>query len=110
MSVSFIGQPFVILNSAKHAFELLDKKSAIYSSRPTIPVGGELVGWSRSLALQPYGNSFREYRRLVFQFIGTKKNMERFVPLVESSTRDFIVELYEEPARRLKHIQKCVSS
>ncbi|KAI0637904.1 cytochrome P450 [Trametes polyzona] len=110
MSVSFLGQPYVILNSAKHAVELLEKKSSIYSSRPVIPVGGELVGWNRTLALLPYGNKFREYRRLIFQLIGSKKNMERFQPLVEEKTRDFIVELYQDPTDLLKHVRKAAGA
>ncbi|KAI0370176.1 cytochrome P450 [Pilatotrama ljubarskyi] len=110
VSVSFLGQPYVILNSAKHAVDMLEKKSSIYSSRPIIPVGGELVGWNRTLALLPYGNQFREYRRLIFQLIGSRKNMERFMPLVETKTRDFIVELYKEPTDLLKHVRKCAGA
>ncbi|KAI0824638.1 cytochrome P450 [Trametes gibbosa] len=110
VSVSFLGQPYIILNSSKHAVDMLEKKSSIYSSRPVIPVGGELVGWNRTLALLPYGNKFREYRRLIFQLIGSKKNMERFQPLIEDKTRDFIVELYKEPRSLIKHIQKSAGA
>ena len=85
---------------------MLEKKSSIYSSRPMIAVGGELVGWNRTLALLPYGNKFREYRRLIFQLIGSRKNMERFVPLVEAKTRAFVHELNQDPARLVKLIQK----
>ena len=101
-----LGQPYVILNSAKHAVDMLEKKSSIYSSRPVIPVGGELVGWNRTLALLPYGNTFREYRRMIFQLIGSRKNMERFAPLIDSKTRDFVTEVYREPEDLLKHIRK----
>ncbi|RDX53247.1 cytochrome P450 [Lentinus brumalis] len=110
VSVSMLGHPYVILNSAKHAVDMLEKKSSIYSSRPTIPVGGELVGWNRTLALLPYGNQFREYRRLLSQLIGTRKNMERFVPLVEDKTRAFVYELYKEPTDLLKHIRKSAGA
>ena len=96
----------IIVNSYKTAIEMLDKKSSIYSSRPIIPVGGELVGWNRTLALLPYGNTFREYRRMIFQLIGSRKNMERFAPLIDSKTRDFVTEVYREPEDLLKHIRK----
>ncbi|EIW61897.1 cytochrome P450 [Trametes versicolor FP-101664 SS1] len=110
VSVTFLGQPYIILNSAKHALDMLEKKSSIYSSRPIIPVGGELVGWNRTLALLPYGNKFREYRRLIFQLIGSKKNMERFIPLVEEKTRDFVVEVYQQPTELLKHVRKSAGA
>ncbi|EJF64522.1 cytochrome P450 [Dichomitus squalens LYAD-421 SS1] len=108
VSVTILGQPYVILNSEKHAKEMLEKKSSIYSSRPVIAFGSELVGWKRILVLQPYGNTFREHRRMIFQLIGSKKNMARFVPLVDAKTRDFITEVYREPESLLKHIRKYV--
>ncbi|KAI0751469.1 cytochrome P450 [Daedaleopsis nitida] len=110
VSVSFLGQPYVILNSVKHAGDMLDKKSSIYSSRPIIPVGGELVGWNRSLALLPYGNMFREYRRMISQLIGSKKSMERFYPLLDTCTRDFVSEVYQEPNELLKHIRRSAGA
>ncbi|KAH9927106.1 cytochrome P450 [Epithele typhae] len=109
-SVSMLGNTYVILNSSKHAFALLDKKSAIYSSRPTIPMGGELVGWNRTLVLLPYGNNFREYRRLIFQLIGSRKNMERFQPIVDNATRDFVLDLAQTPEKLVKHIQNCAGA
>jgi len=51
VSVSVFGQQMVILNSAQTAIEMLDKKSLIYSDRPIIPMGGELVGWKKLLVL-----------------------------------------------------------
>ncbi|TBU32655.1 cytochrome P450 [Dichomitus squalens] len=110
VSVTILGQPYVILNSEKHPKEMLEKKSSIYSSRPVIAFGGELVGWKRILVLQPYGNTFREHRRMIFQLIGSKKNMARFVPLVDAKTRDFITEVYREPESLLKHIRKCAGA
>ena len=107
VSVSIFGQPYVILNSAKNAIDLLDKKSAIYSCRPIVPVGGELVGWNRALVvLLPYGNMFREYRRMMAQLIGSRKNTENFFPLLDTCTRAFIFEVYKNPDELLKHIRK----
>jgi hypothetical protein len=41
-SVTVLGRPLIILNSAKVAMDMLDKKSAKYSDRPVMPMGGEL--------------------------------------------------------------------
>lgn len=38
MSVNALGQPIVILNSAKIARDLLEKRGALYSDRPLIPM------------------------------------------------------------------------
>lgn len=37
MYASMLGQDMIIVNSVEIATELLDKKSKIYSDRPTIP-------------------------------------------------------------------------
>lgn len=41
-SVSVLGTTIVILNDAQLAFDMLDKKSLIYSSRPVVTFGGEM--------------------------------------------------------------------
>lgn len=40
--VENLGQPLIFINTYKAAFELLDKKSSIYSDRPRLPMLGEL--------------------------------------------------------------------
>ncbi|KAI0086252.1 cytochrome P450 [Irpex rosettiformis] len=75
--LNVLGQPTVILNSAKQATSLLDKKSSIYSDRPVLQMGGELVGWNNSLAMMHQGHRLREYRRYIHQSIGSKTSMEK---------------------------------
>ena len=41
-SVTTFGQTLVILNDQSIAFELLEKRSSIYSSRPRFVFGGEM--------------------------------------------------------------------
>lgn len=41
-SVNLLGQPMVILNSAKAAVDLLERRSEIYSDRPSLVMAGEL--------------------------------------------------------------------
>lgn len=40
--LSVFGQKMMIISDGKLAIEMLDKKSVKYSSRPTLPMGGEL--------------------------------------------------------------------
>jgi hypothetical protein len=42
VSVTVLGRSLIILNSAEIAVDMLDKKSAKYSDRPVLPMGGEL--------------------------------------------------------------------
>ncbi|GJE86539.1 cytochrome P450 [Phanerochaete sordida] len=108
--LSLLGQPMVVLNSAKHAVALLDKRSNIYSDRPVLTMGGELVGWNKILALVPYGERFREYRRFMAKLVGTKTQMERHLPLVEHETRNFLRRILRHPDNVAANIRKTAGA
>ncbi|KAJ6466567.1 cytochrome P450 [Mycena vitilis] len=63
---SAFGDHLVILNSLKVATDLLDKRARIYSDRPSIAMI-PLLGWDFSFGLMPYGEKWRQYRRLFHQ-------------------------------------------
>lgn len=44
--MTVLGRPLIILNSAKMAVDMLEKKSSKYSDRPILPMGGELGTFS----------------------------------------------------------------
>ncbi|KAJ6598116.1 cytochrome P450 [Mycena vulgaris] len=60
------GEHILIVNSAKTAAELLDKRASIYSERPHIPMV-PLMGWDFAFSLMPHTNKWRQYRRLFHQ-------------------------------------------
>ncbi|TFK29251.1 cytochrome P450 [Coprinopsis marcescibilis] len=109
-SVTVLGQPLVILNSVKTACDMLDKKSAIYSDRPVLQMGGELVGWKNTLVLIPYGDRFRRFRKLFHQLIGSPFAMKRFAPVEEFETRRFIRRLVAKPDDLSGHIRWAVGA
>ena len=41
-SVSAFGSHIIIINDLEVAYDLLDARSAVYSSRPTLTFGGEM--------------------------------------------------------------------
>ncbi|KZT07386.1 cytochrome P450 [Laetiporus sulphureus 93-53] len=62
-----LGRPVIIINSAEVARDLLDKRSSVYSDRPHLVMACDLVGYSETFALKPYGEEFRRQRKLVRQ-------------------------------------------
>ncbi|EMD32352.1 hypothetical protein CERSUDRAFT_161722, partial [Gelatoporia subvermispora B] len=110
MSVNLLGQTMVILNSPKLAFNMLDKKSSIYSDHPTLTMGGELTGWDRTLALFRYGNVFHETRRLLSQLIGSRKHLEKFHGHLETETRKFLYRLMRHPDNVGKQVRKTAGA
>ncbi|KAL0575999.1 hypothetical protein V5O48_005966, partial [Marasmius crinis-equi] len=109
-SVTVLGQTIVVLNSATTAVEMLDKHGSIYSDRPIIPMGGELVGWKNTLVLVPYGERFRNYRRLAHQLFGNASLMKGFHPIEELETHRFLKRLLAHPDQFSDHIRKTAGA
>jgi len=88
----------------------LDKKGAIYSDRPVLEMGGELVGYGQTLVLLRYGQRFRTYRKHFSQYIGAPKPIQQLYPLVENETTHFLRRTLANPDDLLKHLRKYVLS
>ncbi|KAF8961871.1 cytochrome P450 [Flammula alnicola] len=110
VSVSVFGQQMIILNSAKTAIEMQDKKSSIYSDRPVMQMGGELVGWKNTLVLIPYGDRFRNYRKLFHQTIGSHAAMSQFHPVEEVETNRFLKRVLTNPDDLVAHVRKTAGA
>ncbi|KUI57327.1 O-methylsterigmatocystin oxidoreductase [Cytospora mali] len=104
-SVTVFGTTIVVLHSPELAVELLDKRSAIYSSRPRLVFGGEMCGWEYLVATQFYDDRLRTYRRLMHNTIGSKASAARFNALQEVEVHRFLLRLLEQPAGLLGHIR-----
>ncbi|KAJ7488270.1 cytochrome P450 [Mycena latifolia] len=109
-SVTVFGRQMTIINSVKDAMALLDKKSAISSDRAIVPMGGELAGWKTTLGLIPYGDRFRNYRRLTHSLFGTRATLANFEPLEELETHRFLQRILEEPEDLQEHIRKTAGA
>ena len=107
-SITVLGQPFVILNSVEIAIDMLDKKSSIYSDRPTLQMAGELIGWKNSTVLLPYGDRFRRSRRLFHRVIGNTAAIKKFLPLEEFETHRFLRRVLAKPTDLQAHIRWCI--
>ena len=56
MYLNALGQPIIIFNSLKPAFELLDRRAHIYSDRPRSIVAHEILCGGRFIGLMQYGH------------------------------------------------------
>ncbi|EMD33615.1 hypothetical protein CERSUDRAFT_159814 [Gelatoporia subvermispora B] len=104
VSLRFFGQTIVIINSPQVAFEMLDKKSSIYSDRPQSPIA-DLAGWTRGLLFTPYGSRFRDYRRAFSQAIGTRKHVKRYSALIEGETHKCMQRILRAPEKLEDHVR-----
>ncbi|CAE6421006.1 unnamed protein product [Rhizoctonia solani] len=69
-----LGQKILVLNSAEAASDLLDKRSTIYSDRPSIPMltDPSLMNWSRAVSLAKYSELWRSYRRILNNWLNKR--------------------------------------
>jgi len=109
MHLSVIGQSFIILSSRKAIDDLLEKRGAIYSDRPIVPMAGDLAGYGQYVAMFPYGPRHREGRKL---FLGTlnPRNAPRLQAVQEETVASFVAKLAEDPSNFLLHIRWLVAS
>ncbi|KAG6868405.1 hypothetical protein C0993_003642, partial [Termitomyces sp. T159_Od127] len=104
-SVRIFGQTLVILNSAKIANEMLDKKGPIYSDRPILQMAGNLVGWKNTLILLPYGDRFRRFRRWFHGIMGSRASVQQFSHIEELQTHKFLQRVLKNPVGLADHVR-----
>jgi hypothetical protein len=105
VSVKLMGRAMIIINSAK-VLEELEKKSSIYSDRPRLEMAGELVGYSKTLVLIPYGPRFRNYRRHFARLMGSTVAIQQFLPMQMSETCRFLKRVLSKPDNLTANLRK----
>ncbi|KAK0222302.1 cytochrome P450 [Armillaria fumosa] len=109
-SLSVFGQSFIVLNSYRSAYALLDKRSVIYSERPNLVMAGELMGWNDIIGLAPYGETFRAHRKLLHSVLGSKSTIRTFYPMEEQEALTLMKRLLDSPEKLHSHISQDVAA
>ncbi|KAI0698605.1 CyP450 monooxygenase [Cytidiella melzeri] len=65
--IQVLSTPMLIVSSVDVAFDLMEKRSSIYSDRAKSAID-ELTGWEFNVAVMPYGPLWRSIRRNFHQF------------------------------------------
>ncbi|KAG6917741.1 hypothetical protein DXG01_001279 [Tephrocybe rancida] len=109
-SVTVFGQPIIVLNSVKVAQEMLTEKGAIYSDRPQVSMGGEMIGWKNALPLMRYGKTFQHYRRMFHRLFGTHDAMKVFHKTEALSVQRFLRDILQAPHDFVPHLKKHIGT
>ncbi|KAF8984058.1 cytochrome P450 [Cyathus striatus] len=94
-----IGVRFISLGSVRAAEDLLTKRSTIYSSRYS-----KSMGWGFQFATMPYGEKWRERRRLFQKHFPTGRH-DNYRPLLKHLIRILQLGLIEQPETFYERIQ-----
>ncbi|KLO08857.1 cytochrome P450 [Schizopora paradoxa] len=103
--VENIGKPLLILNSYEVASELLDNRSAIYSSRPNLIMAMELQGWAWVTSMLPYCEKLRQHRAYLHRFFQTPEALNYF-ELQERETCVMLNGLLHSPEKYADHVRR----
>ncbi|KAI1826284.1 cytochrome protein [Xylaria intraflava] len=103
-SVTVLGTTIVILNSSELAVELLDRKSAVYSSRPRLPFA-DITGLGSAMPMLPYNKMLRYQRKLIYTFIGSPAAATTYIDVQEKEAHRFLLRVLQRPESFLDHIR-----
>ncbi|KAJ7607861.1 cytochrome P450 [Roridomyces roridus] len=107
--VDIAGRSIVILSSLEAAVNLLDKRSAIYSDRPRLPMVNELMGWDSNFCM-PVDTSFSRIRRRLFHSVFHAEASREFRPEQLSTIHRLLLRLLHEPEDIMAHFRHMTGS
>ncbi|KAF5346774.1 hypothetical protein D9756_010418 [Leucocoprinus leucothites] len=102
------GQSMVVLNDVQMARDLLEKRSALYSSRPHLNMLMDVMDINYMFSVMPYGEEWRNYRRLFQQYFSPKtlhRDQEKMMDFVR---KGLLPNMYQLPQDSLQHIKDCI--
>ncbi|WQF76450.1 Putative cytochrome P450 [Colletotrichum destructivum] len=101
--------PTIVLGSAQAAWDLLEKRGAVFSSRPRFIVGGELLSGGMRGLMAPYSPFWRRWRKLLHGgFMQRRSETYRPVQCLES--RVLMHELLASPGDFRRHLERYAAS
>ncbi|KAB5566218.1 cytochrome P450 [Coniochaeta sp. 2T2.1] len=101
--------PTIILGSAKAAWDLLEKRGSVYSSRPRFIMGGELLSDGMRGLMAPYGPFWRRWRKLLHSGF-MQRQSETYRPVQSLESNVLMHELLEDPEEFRTHLERYAAS
>ncbi|TFK27924.1 cytochrome P450 [Coprinopsis marcescibilis] len=101
------GTKLVIVNTVETIQELLDVRSARYSSRGTFTMINELMGWDWSMPTLPYNDQWRDQRKMFARYFSAS-NPNAYQPQILQVVRRFVHRVMETPDDFMKHSRNMV--
>lgn len=101
--------PTILLGSAQAAWDLLEKRGAVYSSRPRFIMGGELLSGGMRGLMAPYGPFWRRWRKLLHgEFM--QRQSETYRPFQSMESKVLMHDLLADPGAFRRHLERYAAS
>ncbi|RPD53731.1 cytochrome P450 [Lentinus tigrinus ALCF2SS1-7] len=101
--------PVIVLGTAQAAWDLLEKRSDIYSSRPRFVVAGEILSDNMRGLMLPYGEGWRKWRKVLHSGLHSRR-AEDYKEMQSLECIVLLHELLTDPANYERHLQRFAAS
>lgn len=102
-SVTVMGLTLVPIHNRQVAHELLNKAAGKTSGRPEMIFANKLCGYDSIILFKGYNDTFRLYRKLLHQELGTAALSSQFREVQELEAKRQLVRALNEPEKLLEH-------
>ncbi|KAK6341966.1 hypothetical protein TWF730_001450 [Orbilia blumenaviensis] len=109
-SVTAMGMTLVIIHDKKAVQDLLEQSASKTSGRPKMIFANELCGYESIILCRGYNDTFRRYRKLLHQELGTKASARQFRDAQEIEVDRQLLRALKQPEDWLKHFQTTASA
>ncbi|KAJ7302126.1 cytochrome P450 [Mycena albidolilacea] len=103
------GQPIIVLNNAKAAADLLDRRALIYSDRPGNIVASEMMTGGLFFAMSHYGDTWRRMRRVAQEAL-SKNFTDKFHAIQSKEAVLLTHSLLVNPTAWASHLRRTTAS
>ncbi|KAI1191509.1 putative cytochrome P450 oxidoreductase OrdA-like protein [Nemania serpens] len=101
-SITTFGTTVILLHSPELALEILEKRSANYSNRPTGPLT-DFVGFNDLLGARQYDKTFRLMRKTLRPSIGNTSAVMSYLSVLDKEVHRFLFRVLQEPGLLTDH-------
>ncbi|KEF51341.1 uncharacterized protein A1O9_12691 [Exophiala aquamarina CBS 119918] len=103
------GSDYIYLSSPTAVKELMDKKSAIYSSRPPAPLASDVASAGRRQLFMPYGPKYRVVRRIAHSLLNITISTS-YQPIQDLESKQLMFDLLHDPEHFYDHNRRYSAS
>ncbi|KAF2795132.1 cytochrome P450 [Melanomma pulvis-pyrius CBS 109.77] len=93
---SFGGNTWVFLNSSRVVSDLMERRAAIYCSRPPFPMTQGIMSGDSRIVLMPYNDRWRELRKIMHNIL-SGRSQDIFKPYQDLESRHLLYDYLHHP-------------
>lgn len=94
----FGSTTWVFLNSSRAVTDLMERRAAIYCSRPAFPMTQGIMSGDARVVLMPYNDHWRAIRKIMHQILSSRQQ-DVFMPFQDLESRNLCWDYLQQPGR-----------